>query len=171
MIDAEADGGVVLLADAQEGHQARANLCQLGSIFLIGVLQMLEGASHVDVVAGVDAHFLGVEGSDVCHAGIEVHVGYEGCGDAFGAQRGTDVSQVLGFLYALRGKPHVFASRSYDALGLCDARLSVVGRRGSHRLYAYGVGASQRGVAYVHHRRLSSLIAGLWHRHQLHLKG
>ena len=76
MVDANAHGGVVLLTDIDEGHELRLYLLQFGSVLLVGVLQMLERAARVDVVAGVDAHLLAVLGSDVGSMCGEMDVGH-----------------------------------------------------------------------------------------------
>ena len=77
VVHADADGRVVLLTDVQEGDKAVAYLLQLLRIFLVGILQVLEGTGSVYVVTGVDAYLLGIESGHVGHARIEVYIGYQ----------------------------------------------------------------------------------------------
>ena len=56
MVHADTDGGVMCLANLDEGDEFLLNLLQFLGIFLIGVFQMLEGASWVDIVARIDTH-------------------------------------------------------------------------------------------------------------------
>ena len=60
MVDTDAYGGMVLAADVYEGHKARLYLLELLGILRVGILKLAESACGVDIVAGVDAHFLAV---------------------------------------------------------------------------------------------------------------
>ena len=158
VVDADADGGVVRLADVEEGHEAVVNLLQFVGVFGVGVLVFDEASGRVDVVAGVDAYLLGIECGDVGHVGVEVDVGHERCVEAVGAYARIDVLQVLGLALALRGEAHELTAGLDDALGLRYAGLSVVGVGGGHRLDADGVVAAHVECADVHHRRLPPVI-------------
>ena len=150
MVYADAHGGVVLAADVEEGHEALFYLFQLVGIFGVGVVDVSECAGGVDVVAGVDAHLLGVECCHVCDARVEVYVCHEGCGDGVGAQSGTDVFEVFGLACALCGEAHKLASGTDYALSLCYARLGVVGVGGRHGLHTYGVVAAHVYRSHMH---------------------
>jgi len=76
MVHSDADGCVILFADVEERHEPVTNFLQLCCILLVGVLQLLEGACCIHIVAWVDAHFLHVLCRNVGHFGIEVYVGY-----------------------------------------------------------------------------------------------
>ena len=143
---------MVLLADVQERHEAVAYLLQLLCILLVGVLQVLEGAGGIHVVAGVDAYLLGIEGGHVGHVRIEVYVGHQRRQVAVATQGSIDVAEVLGFLHALCREPHVFSARIGYAFGLCHAGVRVLGGGVGHALYADGVVASQRSVSDVDYR-------------------
>ena len=58
MIHTDAHSGLVLLTDADKGNETLVKAFQLGSIFIVGVLQMLERSGWINVIAWVDAHFL-----------------------------------------------------------------------------------------------------------------
>ena len=92
VIHADADGCVVLLTDVEKGYQLGAYLFNLVRILLIGVGELLEGAGGVDIVAGVDAHLLGIERRHIGHAGIEVHVGHEGGVNTLATQCGINLA-------------------------------------------------------------------------------
>ena len=142
MVHADSYGGVVLPAYLQERQEAFLYLLQFGGIFLIGILQVAEGACRVYIVARVDSHLLGIEGGHIGHMGVEVHIGHERCHDALCPEAGIDEPQVLGLAHPLCGEPYILAAGPDDAPGLCYAPLGVEGGRGGHRLHAYGPGAS-----------------------------
>ena len=118
VVHADAHGGVVLLTDIDKRHELLLNLLQLCGIFLVGVLQVLERAPGIYVVAGVDAHFLAILGSDVGGVGGEMNIGNEGLSVAVGLETGRDVAHVLGLAGALGGEAHELATGIDDALGL-----------------------------------------------------
>ena len=150
MVHSDADGRVVFLADVQEGDEPRTYLLYLACILFIGVFQVFEGAGGVDVVARIDAHFLGIEGGHFSHVRIEVHVGDEWRQVAFGAQGGVDVAQVFRLGDTLRGEPHILSAGVDDAFGLLHAGFRVARRRVGHRLDADGVRPAQGRRAYLH---------------------
>ena len=159
VVHSYAHGSVVLAADGDKCGQTVVNLLQLGLVLLVGVVQMLELSCRVDIVSGVYPHLLGISRSHVGHVGVEVYVGHEGLPVAQPAKLGTDIAQVLSLTRALRGEPHQLASGIDDASGLCHRRLSVVGVGGSHRLYAYGIVASDGRSAHSHNRRVPPFVA------------
>ena len=78
VVHTDTHSGMMLLADIQEGYQLMLDLLQLGSIFLIGIFQMLEGTTGIDVVTRIDTHLLTVHGRYVGGMGREVHIGHQG---------------------------------------------------------------------------------------------
>ena len=108
-------------------------------------------AGWVDVVAGVDAHLLGIERGDVGNMRIEVDVGHERRLVAVGAYAGIDILEVLGFARALCGKTHQLSACLDDALSLGYAGSGVIGVGGGHRLDADRVVASHVDGTYVYH--------------------
>ena len=130
---------MVVAADLEKGNEPLLNLAQLVGILGVGIFDVLEGACRVNVVAGVHAHLLGVEGGDVGHARVEVDVGHEGCLEPVGTQTCADVLEVLGLAGALCGEAHQLAPGADYALGLGHARLGVVGVGGGHRLHPYRI--------------------------------
>ena len=156
MVHADADGGMVFAADVEEGHKLPFYLLQLLCVLLVGVFQMFESASRVNVVSWIDAHLLTVLGSHVGDAGIEMDVGDKRCHIAFCLQCSTDVAHVLRLAGALRREPDEFAARFNDADGLTDARVGVHRIGGRHRLHADGVIAADGDVAHMGDGTLSS---------------
>lgn len=58
MVDANANRSMVLFADINKWYELILYLLQLSSIFLIGIFQMLEGTSRVNIVAWVYTYLL-----------------------------------------------------------------------------------------------------------------
>ena len=77
MINADAHGGVVLAADIEEGHEAVLKLLEFLGILLVRIFYLLEDTGWVDIVAGIDADLLSVQGCHVSDIGVEVNVGNE----------------------------------------------------------------------------------------------
>ena len=146
MVHSDAHGRVVLLTDIEEGHELRLDLLEFGGIFLIGIFEVLERTSGVDIVARIDAYLLAVEGCDIGCMGREVDIGHEGCRIAVGLQACRDVLHVLGLTNALGGEAYEFATSIDDALGLGHTALCVICVYRSHRLDADGVGASDADI-------------------------
>ncbi len=92
MVHSDAQGGVVLSANLQQGQQGVLYLLQFSGILLVGILKFSESAGRVDVVAGVDAHLLGIACGHLGHMGIEMYVGHKGGVDALAAQTGVDMA-------------------------------------------------------------------------------
>ena len=133
---------MVLLADVQERHQLAFYLLKLGSILLVGIFQMLERTTWVDIVAGIDAHLLAVEGSHIGRMGREMDIGHKGCQITVGLQTGRDMLHVLCLTRSLGGEAHQFATSVDDALGLGHTALRIVGIHRRHRLDTDGIGAA-----------------------------
>ena len=149
VVHADAHRRVVFAADIEEGHEAVLQLLELVGILRVGILNLLEHARRVYVVARVDAHLLCVQRSHVSHVGVEVNVGNERRCVAVGTQLCVYVLQVLSLSAALRSESHEFAACLYDTLSLSHARLRVVGVGCGHRLHAYRGVAAKLYVAYL----------------------
>ena len=156
MVHADADGRVMLLTYMKERDELRLDLLQLLGIFLVGVLQVLEGTSWVDVVAGIDTHLLTILCSDISRMCREVDVSHKRRHIAVGLQPRRDVLHVLGFTGTLCREAHQFTTGIDDALGLGHAAFGVVGVGGCHRLDADGVVATYGDVAHMDNRASSS---------------
>ena len=76
MVHADAHSGMVLLTDIDKRYEFRLDFLQLLSIFLVSIFQMLEGASWVDIVTGIDTYLLTVLCSDIGRMGGKVHVSH-----------------------------------------------------------------------------------------------
>ena len=150
MVDPYAHRSVVFLADVQELDKAVVQLAQLSGVLVIRILQVLERAGRVHIVAGVDAHGLGIVRRHVGHVGIEVHVGNERGHYPLAAQGGVDGHEVFGFPAALGGQADVFPTGGDDALGLLDAGIGVHRRGVGHRLQADGIPPAERRAADIH---------------------
>ena len=158
VVHTDAYGRVVLLADVEEGHEPGAYLLYLLRILLVGVCQLLEGACRVYIVTGVDAYLLGVEGSHVGHAGVEVHVGHERRFDTLATQSCIDLAQVFSFAHALCGEAHILAASFDDTSCLCHRSLGVGSGGRGHRLHTDGVVAPQRCASYLYFAALAAFI-------------
>ena len=149
VVHADAHRCVVFAANIEEGHEAVFQFLEFVGILRVGILNLLEHARRVYVVARVYAHLLCVQRSHVSHVGVEVNVGNERCGVAVGTQLCVYVLQVLSLSATLRSESHEFAACLYDALSLSHARLRVVGVGCGHRLHAYRGVAAKLYVAYL----------------------
>ena len=147
VVDADTDSGMMLLADIEEGHQFGFNLLQLGGILLVGIFQVLEGASGIDIVARIDTYFLTVLRCHVGGMSREMYVSHQGRLIAVGLQPCRDVFHVFCLSRSLGGKAYQLTSCVNDALGLSHTAFGVVGVGGSHRLNANGVVAANGDVA------------------------
>ena len=140
---------MVSLTYINKRYEAVVDALQFGLILLVGVLQMLERASRVDIVARIDAHLFTILCSHVGHTGVEVDVGHKRLLVAVGLQSGRDVLHVLSLTHALGSQSDQFAASINDALGLRHASLRIVGVGGGHRLYADGVLSAYLDVAHA----------------------
>ena len=75
VVHADADGGSVCFADVKKWNETVAYLLQFCGIFLIGIFQQVERLHFVDIVSGVDTHFLHLFGSGVGRTWVEMDVG------------------------------------------------------------------------------------------------
>ena len=79
VVNADADSRMMLLANVEKGHKPFLNLLQFLCIFLVGIIVLDESPRRIDVISRVNSHLLGIESGDVCHARVEVNIGYEWC--------------------------------------------------------------------------------------------
>ena len=106
----------MLFADVDERHEPVIDFLKFGLVFLIGVFQMFESAGRIDIVAWIDAYFLGIACSYVGYIGIEMDISHERSGESFFAKSGTDVLHVLCLSRALCGEAYQFAPCFNDTL-------------------------------------------------------
>ena len=158
VVHPDTDGRVVCAANIQERHKARFQPLQLPGILLVGVFQMLERASRVNVVPRVDAHLLGIECRHLGHARIEMHIGHQRHSAPGSAHPRIDVAQVLRLAHPLRGQPDVFPARPGDAQRLGHARLGVQRGRVCHALQPNGILPSQRCATDLHFHGLPAAV-------------
>ncbi len=151
VVHTDAHGCMVSLADVEEWHKLALYLLQFFGIFLVGILQMLERATGVYIVAGIHSHLLTAAGCHVGHLGIEVHIGHKGCEIASLAQTVANVFHVLGLARSLSGEPHILAASLDNADGLLDTCLGIHRVSGGHRLDADGVVAAHGCAAHMCH--------------------
>ena len=119
---------------------------------------MFEGASRVDIVAGVYAHLLGIEGGHIGHAGVEVYVGHQRGVETIGTQGSVYVLKIFGLTCALCGEAHQLSASAYNALGLFYAGLRVVGVGSGHRLHTHGGSTTHLQGAYLYGARGATMI-------------
>ena len=119
---------------------------------------MLEGTGWVDIIAGVYAHLLGIEGGHIGHAGVEVYVGHQRGVETVGTQGGVNVLQVFSLTCTLCGEAHQLSASAYNALGLFYAGLRVVGVGGGHRLHTHGGSTTYLQGAYLYGARGATMI-------------
>ena len=97
-----------------------------------------EFAGRINVIARINAYFLGVKCSNIGHIRVEMNVGNQWCLVAISTQLRIDMLQIFGFARALCGQTHQFSARFDNLFGLSDACFRVVGVGGCHALHAYG---------------------------------
>ena len=153
VVDTDAHGCVMFLADIEEGNKAVLKFLQFVGILGVGIFYLLEHTCRVDIVAGIDAHLLGIERSHVGYVGVEVYIGNKRSVEAVSAQLGVDVLQILSLASALCGESHKFAASLNYFFCLLYACLSVVGVGSGHRLDAYRGIAANLQVAHLNGRR------------------
>ena len=158
VIHTDTDGSVMFLTDLNEGDEFPFDFLQFVGIFLIGVFQMFEGTSRVDIVAWIDAHLLTIEGGDVGGVCGEVHIGHQWLCVAIGLQFGRDVFHIFCLTGSLCCKAYQFAACIYNAFCLCYAGVGIVGIGSCHRLDADGVITSNADITHLRFCRTSSLI-------------
>ena len=152
VVDTDAHGCVMLLADIEEGDEAVLKFLQFVGILGICIFYLLEHTCRVDIVARIDAHLLGIERSYVGNVGVEVYVGNKRRVEAVSTQLGVDILQILGLASALCGESHKFAASLNYFFCLLYACLSVVGIGSGHRLNAYRGIAANLQVAHLNGR-------------------
>ena len=140
---------MVLLTNLEERNKALADLLNLGSILLVGIVQMLEGTCCIHVIAGVDAYLLGKTGSHISHPGVEVYVSHQRHHAPFDAQGSIDMLQVLRFAHPLGSEAYIFASCFYDTQCLFHAGFGIHRDRIGHALQADRVLTTQRGGPHI----------------------
>ena len=149
MVHTDTHSRMMLPAGLQEGYQPRLYLLQLGSILLVGIFQVLELACGIDIVSGIDANLLALEGSHLGHTGMEVYVGNKGHHAPRLAHPGIDEAHILCFAHALGRQPNVFATGFSDAQYLADACFGVHRHRVGHTLYPDRLVPAHRGIAHL----------------------
>ena len=132
MIHTYAYSSVMLLADINERYEFSLYLLQFLLIFLVGILQMFERATRVDIVAGVDAYLFAILCGHISGVSREMDIGYEGCHVTVSFQSGRDILHVLCLASALRGETYQFSTRITNTLSLSNAGLCIVGVSGCH---------------------------------------
>ena len=139
VVDADANSSMVLLTDIDKRHQLVLYLLQFLGIFGIGVLQMLERAPGIDIVARIDAYLFAILRCHISGMRRKVHISHQWCLVTVSLQTSRDILHVLSFTRALSGETHQFATRINYTLCLLDTTIGIVGVDGCHRLNADGV--------------------------------
>ena len=158
MVHADAQCRAMLAADVKQRNEVRAYFLNLAGIFLVGVCQLLECASRIDVVARIDANFLDHTCCLVGHAGIKVDVGHKRDSVAVVANGFLNLGESVHFARALCRQSDNFATGVGNAFHLFCRSLDIVGRCVGHRLNAHGVVAAKGDVANVDHAGTVALI-------------
>ena len=152
VVDTDAHGCVMLLADIEEGDEMVLKFLQFVGIFGIGIFYLLEHTCRIDIVAGIDTNLLGIQCSHICNVSVEVYVGNKRRIEAVSAQLGVDILQILSLASALCGESHKFAASLNYFFCLLYACLSIVGIGSGHRLDAYRGIAANLQVAHLNGR-------------------
>ena len=129
----------MLLTDVDERDEALINLADFVGILLIGIVDMAELSSRVNIIAGVDPHLLADGGSGVGHSWVEMDVGHKGHVASVGSECFSDGFHVERLPLSLGGEAYDFASCLHNPFSLCHGRLSVHGGCVGHGLNAYRV--------------------------------
>ena len=134
VIHTDAHCRAVGAANVEELHKAIFQARQFGGILLVGVLQFLERASRIHIIARIDAHFFHNRGRCVGHSGIKVHIGHEWRVKALTVQGFADVFEIFGLAQSLRSEPNVVGTGLNNVDTLRHARLRVGGECRRHAL-------------------------------------
>ena len=76
MIDANANGRLMLFTDVQEWNKAISDLLEFGRILLIRVFLQVECLDSIYIVARIDPDLLDLLGCHIGCTGIEVNIGH-----------------------------------------------------------------------------------------------
>ena len=158
VVDSYAEGGMIGPANIDKGDKSVGDALHLGSILLVGIVDVAECACCVDVVAWIDADALYNCGCDISHSGIEMDVGDEGREVALLVDGLTYVPQTIGFAGSLRRKPDVVSTGADDGETLLYAAFDVGRGCRRHALKPDGIAAAKRGVAYMDDSSPSPMI-------------
>ena len=149
MVNTDTNGSVVLLTDIQEWDQLCLNLLQLGSILLVGVLQMLERTTWVNIVTRIDTNLLAVECSHVGGMSSKMHIGHKWSVISVGLKLCRYILHVLSLAGALCSKTNQLSASIDNALGLSYTTLSIIGINSTHRLNADGVLSTYTDISHA----------------------
>ena len=142
MVHADTYCRMVLLADVQERNEFCLDLLQLSCIFLVGIFQMLERTTRIDIVAWINAYFLTVERCYISGMGRKMDICHQGRLITVGFQLSRDILHILCLTNALSRETHEFTTCINDSLGLGHTTLSVIRIYRTHRLDADGIRAT-----------------------------
>src|SRR5574344_705147 len=108
MVHADTYSCMIFLAYLEERHEARLYLLKFSGIFLIRVLQLLEGTGRVHIVAWIDTHLLGIESSHISHMGIEMHICHQWSHIAVLTQTVNDIPHTFRYPLSLCNETPIF---------------------------------------------------------------
>ena len=152
MIYANADGGAVFFTNIEERDKTVAYLLQFGGIFFVGIFQKVKCLYFVNIVTGVDAHFLHLFGGCVGGPGVEMNIGDKRSRVSLAVQFFPDLAQVTGFAFTLCGETYIFAAGFDHTDSLADSCFGIHRGYIGHGLDTYRIFASQRRVSYIDNR-------------------
>ena len=147
VVHTQANGRMMRLADVEERNEATAYLLDLLGILLVGIFELLERTTGIDVIARIDADLLDNPGSDIGHRRIEMDIGNQGDLIAIAMNAVLDLLERQRLLPALGGESHDIGTSIDNALDLGGRSLDVVGIRIGHRLHPNGIPATQDDIA------------------------
>jgi len=149
MINTDTNGSVVLLTDIQEWNQLCLNLLQLGSILLVGILQMLERTTWVNIVTWIYTNLLAVKCSHVGGMSSKMHIGHKWSVISVGLKLCRYILHVLSLAGALCSKTNQLSASIDNALCLSHTTLSIIGINSTHRLNADGVLSTYTDISHA----------------------
>ena len=74
MIHTNSDGSMMFLTDVQERNESSLKFLYFISVFLVGIIDMLELTCRINVVTRVDSDFICIQCGHICHLSIKMHI-------------------------------------------------------------------------------------------------
>src|SRR5581483_960598 len=140
--------------------EAFLDAAELGRVFLLGVLTNAE-LTRIGIVAGIDAHLVGIVGRLHGGGGGEMDVGYQRNHDSRGSELSLGFAERASILHRGRGDTHDLAAGLDQSNGLRHRGPDVLGQGGRHGLHPDRVVAPHTDSADHDLARLSAAGVGL----------
>ena len=107
MVDTNAYRSIVFATKVNKWHKCRFYFFYLFGIFFVGVRELLEGATGINKIAWIDAHFFHHLGSSKGRSRVEMYVGNKWCCYTTFTQLSFYIAKVFGFAHTLRSESYI----------------------------------------------------------------